>query len=57
MVQDIRDATDNWIAIIEDNIDKISSLISTYHKIEAQLTTETKKNGLPSHLKSVSDDT
>lgn len=57
MVQDIRKDPDNWIMIIEKNIDQISSLISTYHKIAATITTNTRKNGLPAHLKSASDDT
>ncbi|WP_270515352.1 hypothetical protein [Lactobacillus johnsonii] len=57
MVQDIRKDPDNWIMIIEKNIDQISSLISAYHKIAATITTNTRKNGLPVHLKSVSDDT
>ena len=57
MVQDIRKDPDNWIMIIEKNIDQIFSLISTYHKIAATITTNTRKNGLPAHLKSVSDDT
>ncbi|WP_230963551.1 hypothetical protein [Lactobacillus johnsonii] len=33
MVQEIRKDSDNWIMIIEKNIDQISSLISAYHKI------------------------
>ena len=57
MVQDIRKDPDNWIMIIEKNIDQISSLISSYHKIAATITTNTRKNGLPAHLKSASDDT
>lgn len=57
MVQDIRKDPDNWIMIIEKNIDQISSLISAYHKIAATITTNTRKNGLPAHLKSASDDT
>ena len=57
MVQDIRKDPDNWIMIIEKNIDQISSLISAYHKIAATITTNTRKNGLPVHLKSASDDT
>ena len=57
MVQDIRIDSDNWIMIIEKNIDQISSLISAYHKIAATITTNTRKNGLPAHLKSASDDT
>lgn len=57
MVQDIRKDPDNWIIIIEKNIDQISSLISAYHKIAATITTNTRKNGLPAHLKSASDDT
>ena len=57
MVQDIRKDPDNWIMIIEKNIDQISSLISAYHKIAATTTTNTRKNGLPAHLKSASDDT
>ena len=57
MVQDIRKDPDNWIMIIEKNIDQISSLISEYHKIAATITTNTRKNGLPVHLKSASDDT
>ena len=57
MVQDIRKDSDNWIMIIEKNIDQISSLISAYHKIAATITTNTRKNGLPVHLKSASDDT
>ncbi|WP_411162960.1 hypothetical protein [Lactobacillus johnsonii] len=56
MVQDIRKDPDNWIMIIEKNIDQISSLISEYHKITATITTNTRKNGLPVHLKSASDD-
>ena len=56
-VQDIRKDPDNWIMIIEKNIDQISSLISAYHKIAATITTNTRKNGLPAHLKSASDDT
>ena len=43
--------------IIEKNIDQISSLISTYHKIATTITTNTRKNELPAHLKSASDDT
>ena len=54
MVQDIRKDPDNWIMI---NIDQIFSLISAYHKIAATITTNTRKNGLPAHLKSASDDT
>lgn len=57
MVQDIRKDPDNWIMIIEKNIDQISSLISEYHKIAATITTNTRKNGLPVHLKSASDGT
>ena len=57
MVQDIRKDPDNWIMIIEKNIDQISSLISAYHKIAATITTNKRKNGLPAHLKSASDDT
>ncbi len=57
MVQDISKDPDNWIMIIEKNIDQISSLISEYHKIAATITTNTRKNGLPVHLKSASDDT
>lgn len=57
MVQDIRKDPDNWIMIIEKNIDQISSLISEYHKIAATITTNTRKNGLPVHLKSALDDT
>ena len=57
MVQDIRKDPDNWIMIIEKNIDQISSLISEYHKIAATITANTRKNGLPVHLKSASDDT
>ena len=57
MVQEIREDSDNWIMIIEKNIDQISSLISAYHKIAATITTNTRKNGLPVHLKSASDDT
>ncbi len=57
MVQNIRKDPDNWIMIIEKNIDQISSLISAYHKIAATITTNTRKNGLPAHLKSASDDT
>ena len=57
MVQDIRKDPDNWIMIIEKNIDQISSLISAYHKIAATITTNIWKNGLPAHLKSASDDT
>ena len=57
MVQDIRKDPDNWIMIIEKNIDQISSLISAYHKIAATITTNTRKNGLPAHLKFASDDT
>ena len=57
MVQDIRKDPDNLIMIIEKNIDQISSLISEYHKIAATITTNTRKNGLPVHLKSASDDT
>lgn len=57
MVQDIRKDPDNWIMFIEKNIDQISSLISEYHKIAATITTNTRKNGLPVHLKSASDDT
>lgn len=57
MVQDIRKDPDNWIMIIEKNIDQISSLISAYHKIAATITTNTRKNGLPAHLKSASADT
>ncbi len=57
MVQEIRKDSDNWIMIIEKNIDQISSLISAYHKIAATITTKTRKNGLPVHLKSASDDT
>ena len=57
MVQDIRKDPDNWIMIIEKNIDQISSLISAYHKIAATITTNTRKNGLPAHLKSALDDT
>ena len=57
MVQDIRKDPDNWIMIIEKNIDQIPSLISAYHKIAATITTNTRKNGLPAHLKSASDDT
>ncbi|AAS09439.1 hypothetical protein EFP51_00420 [Lactobacillus johnsonii] len=57
MVQEIRKDSDNWIMIIEKNIDQISSLISAYHKIAATITTNTRKNGLPVHLKSASDDT
>lgn len=57
MVQDIRKDPDNWIMIIEKNIDQISSLISAYHKIAATITTNTRKNRLPVHLKSASDDT
>lgn len=57
MVQDIRKDPDNWIMIIEKNIDQISSLISAYHKIAATITTNTRKNELPAHLKSASDDT
>lgn len=57
MVQDIKKDPDNWIMIIEKNIDQISSLISAYHKIAATITTNTRKNGLPAHLKSASDDT
>lgn len=57
MVQDIRKDPDNWIMIIEKNIDQISLLISAYHKIAATITTNTRKNGLPAHLKSASDDT
>ena len=57
MVQDIRKDPDNWIMIIEKNIDQISSLISTYHKIATTITTNTRKNELPAHLKSASDDT
>ncbi|MGE9901064.1 hypothetical protein ACQQ96_02790 [Lactobacillus johnsonii] len=56
MVQEIRKDSDNWIMIIEKNIDQISSLISEYHKITATITTNTRKNGLPVHLKSASDD-
>ena len=55
--QEIRKDSDNWIMIIEKNIDQISSLISAYHKIAATITTNTRKNGLPVHLKSASDDT
>lgn len=57
MVQDIRKEPDNWIMTIEKNIDQIFSLISAYHKIAATITTNTRKNGLPAHLKSASDDT
>ena len=57
MIQEIRKDSDNWIMIIEKNIDQISSLISEYHKIAATITTNTRKNGLPVHLKSASDDT
>ena len=57
MVQEIRKESDNWIMIIEKNIDQISSLISAYHKIAATITTNTRKNGLPAHLKFASDDT
>ena len=57
MVQEIRKDSDNWIMIIEKNIDQISSLISADHKIAATITTNTRKNGLPAHLKSASDDT
>ena len=57
MVQEIRKDSDNWIMIIEKNIYQISSLISAYHKIAATITTNTRKNGLPVHLKSASDDT
>ena len=57
MVQEIRKDSDNWIMIIEKNIDQISSLISAYHKIAATITTNTRKNGLPAHLKFASDDT
>ena len=57
MVQDIRKDPDNWIMTIEKNIDQIFSLISAYHKIAATITTNTRKNGLPAHLKSASDDT
>lgn len=57
MFQDIRKDPDNWIMIIEKNIDQISSLISTYHKIATTITTNTRKNELPAHLKSASDDT
>lgn len=57
MIQEIRKDSDNWIMIIEKNIDQISSLISAYHKIAATITTNTQKNGLPVHLKSASDDT
>lgn len=57
MVQEIRKDSDNWIMIIEKNIDQISSLISAYHKIAATITTNTRKNGLPVYLKSASDDT
>lgn len=57
MVQEIRKDSDNWIMIIEKNIDQISSLISAYHKIAATITTNTRKNGLPVHLKYASDDT
>ena len=57
MIQEIRKDSDNWIMIIEKNIDQISSLISAYHKIAATITTNTRKNGLPVHLKSASDDT
>ena len=57
LFQEIRKDSDNWIMIIEKNIDQISSLISAYHKIAATITTNTRKNGLPVHLKSASDDT
>ena len=57
MVQEIRKDSDNWIMIIEKNIDQISSLISAYHQLAATITTNTRKNGLPVHLKSASDDT
>ena len=57
MVQEIRKDSDNWIMIIEKSIGQISSLISAYHKIAATITTNTRKNGLPAHLKSASDDT
>ena len=57
MIQEIRKDSDNWIIINEKNIDQISSLISAYHKIAATITTNTRKNGLPVHLKSASDDT
>lgn len=43
MVQDIRKDPDNWIMIIEKNIDQIFSLISAYHKIAATITTNTRK--------------
>lgn len=56
MVQNIRKDPDNWIMIIEKNIDQIFSLIFAYHKIAATITTNTRKNGLPAHLKSASDD-
>lgn len=57
MIRDIRKDTDNWIMIIEKNIDRISLLISNYHKIAATITTNTRKNGLPTHLKYASDNT
>lgn len=57
MIQDIRKDTDNWIMIIEENIDQISLSISNYHKIAARITTNTRKNGLPSHLKYASNKT
>ena len=57
MIQNIRKDPDNWIIIIEKNIDRISALVSAYHKIAATITTNTRKNGLPAHLKSASDDT
>ena len=57
MVQDnIKDSV-YWIKKKKKNIDQISSLISAYHKIAATITTNTRKNGLPAHLKSASDDT
>lgn len=57
IVQDIRNDPDNWIMIIEKNIDRISLLIASYNKVATRITINTRKNGLPSHLKYASDNT
>lgn len=57
MIKNIQTDTSHWLEIVEANVDQISDLISTYHKIAAQIKQQTLENsGLPSYLENANLD-
>ncbi|CCI81772.1 hypothetical protein [Lactobacillus hominis] len=57
MIKNIQTDTSHWLEIVEANVDQISDLISSYHKIAAQIKQQTLENsGLPSYLENANLD-